>query len=182
MNDPALKVRGICWGRMEFGLRHDDKRLIFVLLFLALVSYVLAHRGFGDGSRRATEIPNLPHMLAPERLSQPRELHLKLAGRFTFHILDDPADRDVGRYRKEQMDMVGTDRSPKDIHLFRGAYLAEDVTEPQANIVNQYLLAVLCYPDDMVLVVVGRMARMTISACHVLILSRWQPDQAKASR
>ncbi len=119
---------------------------------------VLKYDVFRDCSVGGREIPAPPEPLAPVALLELREFALHFVRRSAFHEPNQVTHCKFGWNRDEHMNMICRQYPADDIDALLMTDLTADVADTQSDITNQYFVAVLRRPHQMIAMVENAMA------------------------
>ena len=130
--------------------------------FLTLLFDVFDNDLVCNVTRTRYKIPPCPHVSPPKCPAHAFILHHEFPGRFPLEQFDQLTDRDMGRHRYEDMDVVPRYMPFDDLQIVTLAYLPDETSQPNRYVSTQYRLAIFCDPYDVVLDVINGMARFPI--------------------
>ena len=137
--------------------------IVYFLLFFDIFLDCLFVR-----SNRTHKVPSCPKV--PSYLCV--LLHY-LPAASSFQPFHQFADRHIRRHRDQQMNVTRPDRSTQNLDIQLQTRLTEQIPNPFAHRSCQYRLAILGYPDQVVLQIVGRMGGFSITHPSIIHPPVW---------
>ena len=118
----------------------------------------------GDITATTAEVSSRPKMPPPVTFTQMRVLVQQFERSLAFKFLDQTTDRDLGRDRHEQMDVILGHVAFDDIHIFPLANFSDHIPNSEGNRPFQNLFPVLRDPDQVQMDRKNRMRTMPVCA------------------
>jgi len=116
-----------------------------------------------------SEVTTCPQMSSPELAIQFSELLQHTSAAAPFQALNQLADRQAGRNRDQQVNVIRRHMTADDIHIQRHTRLPDQLSQPKCNLSPQHRLAILGDPHYMVFQIVNRVCCLSIAHCPVRI-------------
>ena len=127
-----------------------------------LLSYVLHDHLVCDIPARGHKISSRPKVATPILFLNMLEFHHQFSRSLTLDILHHFARRKIRRIRQQHMDVIPRHGSLQYFDVMRPADLTHQFTHTKAHCARQHRLAILRYPDEVVLNVVTAVGTRSI--------------------
>ena len=126
--------------------------------FLTLLLNVLDDYLVGDIPRTGHKISSRPHVPSPKHPAQTLIFHHHFARGLSFEPLHQLTDRDVGRNRDKNMDVIPRNVPSDDFDILTLANFPDQLPGSRSYVADQNWLAVLRDPYKVILQIVNGMA------------------------
>ena len=128
LNHFRLKAKGCVWNTLlkQSCLCIKDGETIPSLFYVfILAGDIFSNHLIGNVPGADREKTSSPQMLAPKCFLKRREFRKQLTRGFTLEILGNLADRELGRSRDENMDMVSRNMASQYLNVISEAYFSD---------------------------------------------------------
>ena len=116
------------------------------------------------------KIASRPQVFSPILAFQFAKFLLHSAATSAFHTLHQLTYRDAGRNRHQKVDMICRYMAAQNIYFQLGTGLANQFSQSDCNLPSQHWFPIFGDPDQVILQIVNRMGRFSITHKHHLFV------------
>jgi hypothetical protein len=152
---PPTRSRWVCTSRTESPAIPASAGLFYVKtiigVFFKMMRQIFVNHFFREFSGGNAEISSRPEMTTPVSFLYHREFLENFSSNPPLDSSHDVSGRDIGWCRNQDVDMILADDTSQDLNLELFTCLPNQFAHPQGEVSLKHMVAVLGYPNKMVL-------------------------------